>query len=511
MLAGPGVGDLLRRAARRFPDRPAIRSGTVELGYAELDRLADRCAAALARSLGTHGKVLALTLTLDHWFAVAFFGAIRSGNIPALVNPLLREEALANLVRACGAEAAIVAPGVRDRLPTLATIVTTDELGELIDGAEGPPPHLVPAPGDVACLQFTSGTTGAPKTVQLTHRNVTVNAAQTARAHRVTGDSVVFDNLPTFHLMHLTVATAAGARLVLWPGGDPAEAMAAAARHGATHFYSLPVRLGRLASDPRLPDLSVPTLTAVLSGGSPLPALTAETLGARFGVPVAQGYGLQETSPSTHFDDLDAPRPGSCGHPLAGTECRVVRLDDGQVAPAGALGEIQVRGPQVMKGYLGADEGAHLTADGWFATGDVGHLAQDGRLTLVDRIKDVFKHDNWLVAPSEIERVLRRHPDVADCLVVDYPDDLSGAVPYGLVVPEGEDPDPAELAAYVAARLPYYQHLHHLRFVADIPRSATGKPQRRELRDQARSRPSPVPPSPPSPSDAPGAANAGSR
>jgi long-chain acyl-CoA synthetase len=490
LVSGPRVDDLLRRAAGDQPDRPAIRSADADLTYAELDDMSDRCAGALHAMLGP-GNVVALSLTLDHWFAVAFFGTVRSGNIPALVNPLLREEALGHVVALCGATAAIIAPELRNRLPEMRTVIATSALGDLIS-ARDPAPRLAADPGAVACLQFTSGTTGRPKAVQLTHRNLVVNAAQTAHAHRVTAASVVFDHLPTFHLMHLTLGLAAGAQVVLWPAGDEADAVDAAARYRATHFYSLPVRLSRLAAHPRLRELRMPGLTAILAGGSALPVATARALREQFRAPVVQGYGLQETSPSTHVDDLDAPLPGSCGYPLAGTECRVVDADDGTVLVGARPGEIQVRGPQVMLGYLGAAQESPVGPDGWLATGDIGYLAEDGRLFVLDRIKDVFKCDNWLVAPSEIEHVLRRHPGVADCAVVDFPDELSGAVAYGIVVPLGDEVRPAELAAFVSARLPYYQHLRHLRLAQSIPRSATGKILRRELRDQARSQPSPI-------------------
>src|SRR6185369_12442732 len=154
--------------------------------------------------------------------------------------------------------------------------------------------------------------------VRLSHRNLVVNAAQTAAAHRLDGTSVLFDQLPTFHLMHLTISVAVAGTLVLWPDDDVAAAIGAAARYGATHFYSLPVRMSRLAKDPRLPGFAVPSLRAFLCGGSALPPATTGALRRQFGVPVAQGYGLQETSPSTHFDDLDAPVAGSAGRPVAG-------------------------------------------------------------------------------------------------------------------------------------------------------------------------------------------------
>ncbi|WP_432158443.1 MULTISPECIES: AMP-binding protein [unclassified Streptomyces] len=507
LIGGPRVDDLLRRAAAAAPGHPAVRVGDETVTYAELERLVERYAVGLRALLGGERSVVALTTTLDRYFAPAFFGVLRAGHVPALVNPLLREDGLAHVLGISAARAVLAPPelsdrltAVRARLPELRHLVPTHRpdgagpdgppaLGELPAGAPLPPPD--DDPEAVACVQFTSGTTGPPKAVLLSHRNLVVNAAQSAWAHGVDTGSVVFNYLPTFHLMHLTITVSTGSTLVLCAEPDPADALEAAARAGATHFYSLPVRLARLAVHPRLPELACPSLRAVLSGGSALPLTAVRALGEHFRVPVAQGYGLQETSPSTHFDVLAAPRPGSSGPPVAGTECRIVDVDSRRVCPVGEKGEIQVRGPQLMKGYLGRELSDDTDADGWFATGDIGRLDEEGRLYVVDRLKDVFKRDNWLVSPTEIERVLLRHPAVADCAVIDRPHPFSGAVAHGFVVlAEGaRGTDPAALAAEVNAGLPYYEHLEHLDLTDRIPRSPTGKVLRQELREELRTRP----------------------
>ncbi|HET9118260.1 MAG TPA: AMP-binding protein, partial [Pseudonocardiaceae bacterium] len=226
----------------------------------------------------------------------------------------------------------------------------------------------------------------------------------------------------------------------------------------------------------------------ILCGGSALPPSATRALTSQFGVPVAQGYGLQETSPSTHCDSLRSPKLGSSGHPVAGTDCRIVDVDTRVVLPVGAKGEIQVRGPQLMMGYLGRELAHDVDPDGWFSTGDVGYVDPDGALFVTDRIKDVFKCDNWLVSPMEIEQVVLSHPAVADCVILDYPDKLSGSVVYALVVPRADDLDPPELAGFVASRLPYYAHLRHIELVSRIPRSPNGKVQRRALREQVHAR-----------------------
>nr|AFU65902.1 DacH [Dactylosporangium sp. SC14051] len=502
LLGGPGVADLLTRAAHRDPDRVALRCGARQYTFAGLDDAVSRCAAVL-RGLTAPGSVVAVAGVLDPAFAVGFLGAIRAGHVSAQVNPLLHEEALRHVLALSEATTAIVTPrmyrrlaGSRDWLPRLRRIILTHRdaepagdavptLWELMrDAPAGSPPGDAD-PDAVACLQFTSGTTGPARAVRLSHRNLTVNAAQTAHGHRLSDTSVLFNFLPTFHLMHLTIGLTAGATHVLWPDDDVAGAVRGAAGCGATHFYSLPVRLIRLARDERLPGLRIPGLRAVLSGGSAVPPEVTEALQRHFAVPVTQGFGLAETSPSTHLGHLERPRTGSCGPPVPGTECRIVDVDTGRALPPGGVGEIQVRGPQLMLGYLGRDRSRDVDPDGWFATGDVGRVDEDGYLYVVDRIKDVFKCDNWLVSPSEIEATLRTHPAVADCVVFDHPDPDSGAVAHALAVVTDPAADPAGLMSFVNERQPYYAHLKDVELVDAIPRSATGKVQRRALRDAA--------------------------
>lgn len=503
LAGGPRVDDLVRRAAEVAPDRVALAAANTRITFRELDDQADRAAAGVRRALGETGTVVALAGELDPLFAIGFYGICRSGDTVAIVNPLLREEMLANLLRMCGAVMAIVPPvpharlmRVLDRLPDLRHVVLmrsgagdgrTRTFGDLLAHEPGGGARPArPDPDAVACIQFTSGTTGAPKGVRLSHRNLTVNAAQIAHGHQLDGDSVLFNYLPTFHLMHLNAGVGVAARHVLYAGDDAVAAVGAAARSGATHLYSLPVRLARLAVDARLPSAAVPSLRAILSGGSALSASLAGTLSAHFGVPVVQGFGLAETSPATHLGELDRPKPGSSGVLVPGARCRIVDLETGEVVAIGEKGEIQVDGPQLMLGYLGRDLREDVDRDGWFATGDVGYLDRDGHLFVVDRIKDVFKCDNWLVSPSQIEAVLLRHPDVRDCVVLERPDPFRGAVARGLVVAERAGVDVELLRAFVNDQVPYYEQLAAIDLVASIPRSPTGKVSRRDLNQRIR-------------------------
>lgn len=499
----------LASLARTHPDRPAMSSDSGELTFGEWDALVTACGAELARMLGEGDSVVAVTSPLKASFAIAYFAVIRSRNIVAPLNPFLREAELSHVLGTSGARLVFVTSAmydriqsVRDRLPRLEYVV-------FLDDPAGSPPMLslqdliargsgsTPAPDDdgdedlsqaVASLQFTSGTTGLPKTVVLSHRNLTTNAAQVAAAHQLDQHSVVLNYLPTFHPMHLLSATHAGAFQVLCASPEVADSIDAANRCRATHYYSLPVRLGSLARNPRLSDLTLTTVRVIASGGSALPPSAAETLMEHFGVPVIQGYGLAETSPLTHSDQPPQPRLGSVGRAVADTECRIVDVTSREVLDPNEHGEVQVRGPQLMKGYLGDASGSGIDAEGWFSTGDIGYLDRDGYLFLIDRLKDLFKFENWLVSPAQTERALGAHPGVKECAVFDYPDALKGAVAYALVVlngSEGGGEEARTIAESVNSRLPYYQRLTYVEAVTSIPRSANGKIQRKDLRAAA--------------------------
>ncbi|MFC8518337.1 class I adenylate-forming enzyme family protein [Streptomyces sp. NPDC057257] len=478
------LDDLPRRAAAVDPGGTAIRTDRGELlDFAELDRRVDRCAERVRSLVGGPGRIVAIASVLSPAFAVAYYGTLRAGNVVVPVIPLLREEGIAHLLAASGAELVIAPAALAGRLPAGVPVLGLD--GEELWDA--PPLRSAPPvqPDDVATIHFTSGTTGAPKGVRQTHDNLAVNAAQTVWAHGLVSGSVTVNHLPTYHPMHLNSALHAGATQVLCTDPDLAASVHTANAARANVYYSLPMRLSRLAADPVLPGLRLKTVRAVFSGGSALPVSATRALSDQFGIPVLQGYGLAETSPMTHCDRPHRPKPGSCGPTVPGAECRIVDLVTRKLLEPGTRGEIQVRGPQLMRGYLGESDGSALDDEGWFNTGDVGYLDSDGYLFVVDRLKDVFKCDNWLVSPNEVERVLLGHPAVADCVVVDCPDRFSGAVAGALVVPKGVTGQSAleAIAAQVNEELPYFQRIRHIREVTEITRTGSGKVRRTELRE----------------------------
>ncbi|WP_405592412.1 class I adenylate-forming enzyme family protein [Streptomyces sp. NBC_01190] len=514
------VDGVLRRAAERFPDRVAVRDENGAVSFAQLDADADRFARALFRLAGGRGAAIGVASVLDPVFAAAFHGVSRSDNRIVLINPLVREAALEHVLRTADVEIALVSAdtagritAVRAGLPSLREVfvVDADRAGALPEGsrplaellAHAEPSVTGPAgPGDraglpdpagrdprsVACVQFTSGTTGPPKGVQLTHHNLVTNAAQAAHVLGLGLDSVCLNHLPLYHMMHLNAALYAGATQVLCHHPDPVDSLAAATAAGATHYFGLPVRLTRLAADERFHTVTAgPDLELVASGGSALAPAVADALRGQLGVPVIQGYGLAELSPLSHNDLPGRNKPGSVGPVVPGTQCRIVGMDTGADLKPGERGEVLLRGPQLMAGYLGLPAARSVDADGWFHTGDVGFEDEDGWLFLVDRIKDVFKVDNELVSPGEIERILLRDADVADCVVVDHPDRFSGAVVWAGIVPAGDGPVDMEAVVERAnSQLADHQRIRRFERFTTLPRSPNGKVERRPLRERLR-------------------------
>ncbi|USQ86674.1 acyl--CoA ligase [Streptomyces phaeoluteigriseus] len=510
---GPAVplDGLLRLAAERHPERVAVRDERGAVDYAGLDARADRFARALLRLTGGRPTAVGVASVLDPVFAAAFHGTSRSGNRVVLVNPLVRVPVLEHVFRTAGIEIALVSAetavrlaAVRAALPELREVyvVDADRTGPPPPGTrplddllteDGTAAAALPDPAgvdldSVVCVQFTSGTTGPPKGVRLTHRNLVANAAQAAHALGLDAGSVCLNHLPLYHVMHLDSAVYAGATQVLCHDPDPVASVAAAAEAGATHYFGLPVRLARLAADPRLASVVPgPELRLVASGGSRLAPAVAARLRERLGVPVIQGYGLAELSPLSHNDRPERSKPGSVGPAVPGTECRIVDLETGAALDPGRPGEVLLRGPQLMAGYLGLPDAPDIDTAGWFHTGDVGYQDEDGWLFLVDRIKDVFKVDNELVSPSEIEQVLLQDPDVADCVVADLPDEFSGAVVWAGVVPAGEGPvDLNPIVARANALLSDHQRIRRAERLTAVPRSPNGKTERRALRERLR-------------------------
>ncbi|MGW5175245.1 4-coumarate--CoA ligase family protein [Streptomyces sp. NPDC004082] len=499
---------VLGRAAERG-DTPALVDGVdgTTLTYEQVDRLHRRLAAAFAEAGVTKGDVLALHSPNTVAFPTAFYAATRAGASVTTVHPLATAGEFAKQLRDCGARwivtvsplletaraAAAQAGGVRE------IFVCDSAPGHrsLIDmlGSTAPEPRIDIDPAeDVAALPYSSGTTGVPKGVMLTHRSIATNLAQLAPTLPMGPGDRILAVLPFFHIYGLTALMNAplrqGATVVVLPRFDLDTFLAAIQEHRITGLYVAPPIVLALAKHPAVARYDLSSLRYVISAAAPLDAALAAACSRRLGLPpVGQAYGMTELSPGTHVVPLDAvdPPPGTVGKLIADTEMRILSLDDpDKDLGVGEPGEIAIRGPQVMKGYLGRPDAtaAMIDADGWLHTGDVGRVDGDGWLFVVDRVKELIKYKGFQVAPAELEALLLTHPGIADAAVVGVYDDDNNEVPHAYVVRQPTAPDlsAGEVMMYVAERVAPYKRVRGVTFVEGVPRAASGKILRRELR-----------------------------
>jgi 4-coumarate--CoA ligase len=344
----------------------------------------------------------------------------------------------------------------------------------------------------VVLMSYSSGTTGLPKGVLLSHRNLVANVLQTEATLRLGPGDVTLAFLPYFHVYGMTVLMnlylAMGGLQVTLPRFEMEAALRLIQEHRVRQLYVAPPVVLGLAKHPLVDEFDLSSLEFVNSGAAPLGAELAEACAARIGCQIIQGYGMTEMSPVSHATEPGRNRPGASGRQIANTECRLVDPETGEDAAAGEAGELWVRGPQVMKGYHNnaAATAATLTGDGWLKTGDLAQIDEDGYMFVVDRVKELIKVSGFQVAPSEIEAVLVTHPGVADAAVIGVADDMSGELPKAFVVAvAGAAPELAELQQFLERHLAGYKQIRSLELVEAIPKSPSGKILRRVLRVRA--------------------------
>jgi acyl-CoA synthetase (AMP-forming)/AMP-acid ligase II len=467
----------------------------------------DRCAAGLAARGFAAGECVGIFAPNLPEYAVAFHGVARAGGTNTTVNALYTAEELAFQLRSARARFLVTVPQLAERALEAARAAGIEEVfsigdapgttpfEELLAPAGTPAPRVAidPATGVVA-LPFSSGTTGFPKGVMLTHRNLVANLCQYVPVRTIGEDDRVIAVLPFFHIYGQTLvlndALRRGATIVTMPRFDLAQFLAAIERHRITACYLAPPVVLALAKHPLVDQHDLSSLRFITSGAAPLDAELQRAAERRVGCRVQQGYGLTEASPVTHHAHQDDENVhGTIGTLFPSTEARLVDAATGEDAAAGEPGEIWVRGPQVMLGYLGDDEAtaATLTSDGWLRTGDIATVDEAGRFRIVDRLKELIKYKGYQVPPAELEGILLTHPQVADACVVPVRDEEAGEVPKAFVVPcAGQVLDPSDVMAYVAARVAPHMQVRACELIDAIPKSPSGKLLRRVLVERER-------------------------
>ncbi|HEY6797043.1 MAG TPA: long-chain fatty acid--CoA ligase [Kineosporiaceae bacterium] len=499
------VAAIAAQAAARHPGRPAIvlTDGRV-LTCGQLWWRAQRVAALLREHAVRPGAPVALLMSNSPDFPAMFFGVLIVGAVAVPLNPLLRAGEIRYILGDCQARLLLCAPELVDlgRRGAAGSQVTVLGLGaDEHRGRPGPADHggqdgyLPRHPLDVAMVLYTSGTTGQPKGAQLTHLNLTMNVLVTAASpFELTPDDVLLGCLPLFHVFGLVcgllTCLQAGATLVLMPRFDAASALALLAERRCTVFMGVPAMYHALLEAASRAPTAPLRLRRAYSGGSALPVEVMTAFREVFGCPVYEGYGLTETSPVVAYNHSALPvRPGTVGHPIWGVEVAIARaeVEDRIVpVPAGEVGEIIVRGHNVMAGYLHRQEAtAEVIVDGWFRSGDLGRRDDEGYLSIIDRKKDLIIRNGYNVYPREVEEVLLQHPAVSQVAVIGLPHPSRGEEICAFVIQKaGLAPDD-QLAQMIIDwarnRLAAYKFPRRLEFVQDFPLGPSGKILKREL------------------------------
>ncbi|HEX2393230.1 MAG TPA: long-chain fatty acid--CoA ligase [Solirubrobacterales bacterium] len=489
------LASILTESAARAPEAPAVRLGESGLTYGRLDESSARLAALLRERGLRPGDRVGLMLPNVPEFPVLYYGILRAGGVVVPMNVLLKRREIAFYLGDSGARALLAWHGFAAEARAGA-----EEAGaELIEVEPGefaaalaerqPAPGLAETTeGDTAVILYTSGTTGSPKGAELTHQNLLRNADVSSRTTSgIRAGDVVLGALPLFHSFGQTVSMNAslkvGACLTLVPKFDPGEALATMQRDRVTHFYGVPTMFGALLHHPGRERFDTSSLRTCITGGASMPVEVLRGFEQAFGCVVLEGYGLSETSPVACSNHPDRERkPGSIGTPIEGVEMRVVDENDEPV-PQGEVGEIVIRGHNVMKGYWQRPEAtAEAMRGGWFHSGDMARIDEEGYFYIVDRKKDLIIRGGYNVYPREVEEVLYEHPKIREAAVVGIPHDEWGEeIGAAVVLHEGERLAAQEVSDYVKERIAAYKYPRLVWFLDDLPKGPTGKILKREI------------------------------
>lgn len=511
MPANPAtLADLVRDVAQRNGTKPAIIFQDNAISYAALDAAIEQAANGLvARGIGQGDRVGIMVPNLPQ-FVIAYYAVQRVGGTVVPINVLYKADEIAYVLNDSEAAALFVYegfyPGAAEALPNVPSVAQVFFVGTgavpdgttpwsaLVDGSAPERPPIAIGPDDLATICYTSGTTGRSKGAMLTHRNFLANCEQCERVPRFKAveEDRVLVVLPLFHIYGMNVGMSAtlriGATIVLIPRFEAGPVLDQIQKHRCTLLLGAPPMYVAWVNYPQLTDYDLSSLRVAGSGAAALPVQILDAFRERTGVEITEGYGLTEASPVSHTNAVGAfNKPGTIGVAIPGVEARLVDDDDHDV-PLGAEGEILLRGENIMVGYWRNPEAtAEALRGGWFHTGDIAMVDEDGYYTIVDRKKDMINAGGFKIWPREVEEVLYRHPAVQEAAVVAMPDAYTGERPMAFVaLKNGQSASADDLIAYCREHLATFKAPRHIEFRPELPKLPTGKILRRILRDDAR-------------------------
>ena len=509
--------EMLARTAERYPEQVALVFREIYLTYRELNALVNSLANALLDIGIRRGQRVCLFMTNRPEFVISWFAIARVGAVACPLNPAYKEREVAYQLANSEAVALIMqrellplVETVRAQTPDLRSLLVVDgerhtlesqmyALPRLLSGYPSTPPVVDnPAQDDLVALPYSSGTTGLPKGVMLSHKNLVVNACQSIATAQITFADRMLSFIPLYHIygiMLMGCAAMAGARLVLMERFEPGQWLQLIHEQRATIVYSVPQVLAVIADWPEVEKYDLSSVRFNQCGAAPVPPALARRFEQRTGITVMTSYGLTEASPGTHSNPVYDPKlikVETIGLPIHDTQQKIVDIETGQTELGpGEEGELIVRGPQVMQGYWKAPEAtAEALRAGWLYTGDIGWRDENGYVTITDRKKEMIKYKGFSVAPAQIEALLLEHPAVLDVAVIARASEEAGEIPKACIVLRRgyENQSADELMAWVNSQLAGYKHVREIEYVDAIPRNPSGKILRRVLRERERER-----------------------
>jgi acyl-CoA synthetase (AMP-forming)/AMP-acid ligase II len=499
--------DYVLRRADELGEKPALIDGPSgrTYSYGQLRGYVNRLAAGFAAHGVTKGDVFAIYSSNIPEYALAFHAVASLGSATTMVPPLFTAEEIIKQLTNSRAKYLLTIPQLMEKAREVAQASGVEKLfvvGEaegatslssLLDYGDSPPAIQINPGEDVAALPYSSGTTGFPKGVMLTHRNLVAMLRLMEANDAFSRDDTLICVVPMYHLygLHIVInlGLSEGATIVTIPRYDLDQFLDSLEHYKVTIAPLVPPLVLALSRAPQLDDHDLSALRLIHCGAATLADNIACACSARLGCEIRYGYGLTEVSPLSHASLADSTKhaPGSVGYCLPNTECKIVDYTTGVELDANHEGEIWVRGPQVMKGYAGNHEATAeiINSEGWLRTGDIGNCDASGQLFVVDRLKELIKTNGRQVAPAELEAMLLSHASIADAAVIPTPDEKAGEVPKAFVVLKGAA-SAEDIMEFIAARVAPYKRIRRVEFVSEIPKSPAGKILRRVLKDRDR-------------------------